>query len=117
MTPDLQARAAALLDRMTDGVNRGQCFSNVDVRNLQAILTDYLAVESLPATRDEASADDLRDMGLMVAAHNDYRLNGNFHTFWLFTRADGMSFKGEARTDREALNQIRALKSQPGKDT
>jgi hypothetical protein len=57
----------------------------------------------------EASPDDLRALGLMVAVHNDYRLNGETHTFWLMTRKDGMSFKGEGKTDAEALNQIRTL--------
>jgi hypothetical protein len=60
-----------------------------------------------------ASPDDLRAAGLMVAVHNDYRLHGQPHTFWLFTDSTGMSFKGEGRTDAEALEQVRALRSQP----
>lgn len=64
----------------------------------------------------DASADDLRRAGLTVAVHNDYRLNGEPHTFWLFTDASGMSFKGEGRTDAEALNQVRAaMSAQAGK--
>lgn len=53
------------------------------------------------------SADDLRTLGLTVAVHNDYRLNGEHHTFWLFIdEATGMSYKGEGKTDAEALAQV-----------
>jgi hypothetical protein len=58
---------------------------------------------------DERCADDLRQLGLSVAVHNDYRLNGENHTFWLFVDKSGMSYKGEGRTDAEALNQVRNL--------
>lgn len=51
--------------------------------------------------------DDLRAEGWAVAVHNDYRLNGEAHTFWLFTK-DGRAIKGEGRTDAEALTQCRA---------
>lgn len=57
----------------------------------------------------EASPEDLRAKGMSVAIHNDYRLNGENYTFWLMVRRDGMSFKGEGKTDAEALNQIRAM--------
>ena len=40
----------------------------------------------------------------MVAVHNDYRLHGEPYTFWLFTDSAGMSYKGEGRTDADALN-------------
>lgn len=56
-----------------------------------------------------ACADDLRAQGLTVAVHNDYKMDGEAHTFWLFTDASGMSFKGEGKTDAEALNQVRAM--------
>lgn len=52
-------------------------------------------------------ADELRALGWMVAVHNDYRLRGLPHTFWLFTK-EGQAVKGEGRTDREALDQVRA---------
>jgi len=45
----------------------------------------------------------LRDAGWMVAVHNDYRLNGQSKTFWLFTHSSGRWIKGEATTDAEAL--------------
>jgi hypothetical protein len=54
------------------------------------------------------SADDLRSAGWMVAVHNDYRLNGKPHTFWLFTKGD-RAIKGEGDTDQKALDQCRAL--------
>lgn len=56
---------------------------------------------------DTASPDDLRAEGWTVAVHNDYRLNGVPHTFWLLTHPDGRYVKGEGRTDAEALTAIR----------
>lgn len=55
-------------------------------------------------------ADDIRALGWSVAVHNDYRLNGEPHTFWLFTK-DGRAVKGEGRTDAEALAQVSAALS------
>lgn len=54
-----------------------------------------------------ASPDDIRANGWMVAVHNDYRLRGEFHTFWLFTKGD-YAAKGEGKSDAEALEQVRA---------
>ena len=51
--------------------------------------------------------DDIRAAGWSVAVHNDYRLNGERMTFWLFTKGC-RAVKGEGRTDREALDQVRA---------
>ncbi|WP_418122296.1 hypothetical protein [Variovorax sp. 160MFSha2.1] len=57
--------------------------------------------------------DDLRAAGWSIAVHNDYRMNGEAHTFWLLTKGD-RAVKGEGRTDAEALTQIRAaLASSP----
>jgi len=53
--------------------------------------------------------NDLRQNGWAVAIHNDYRLDGEQHTFWLFTNNEGNYLKGEGKTDAEALNQIREL--------
>lgn len=47
----------------------------------------------------------LRKTGWMVAVHNDYRLNGEFMTFWLLTHPDGTWIKGEGKTDKSALAQ------------
>lgn len=55
---------------------------------------------------NHSSADDLRIAGWSVAVHNDYRLNGERFTFWLFTQGD-LCVKGEGRTDTEALNIVR----------
>jgi len=55
----------------------------------------------------KASPDDLRADGWAVAVHNDYRLDGRPHTFWLLTRGD-RCLKGEGRDDQSALNEIRA---------
>lgn len=53
-------------------------------------------------------ADDIRALGWSVAVHNDYRLGGVGHTFWLFTK-DGHCVKGEGLSDAEALNEVRAI--------
>jgi hypothetical protein len=53
-----------------------------------------------------SNADDLRAAGWAVAVHNDYRLAGEHHTFWLLTK-DDRCVKGEGRTDSEALEVIR----------
>jgi hypothetical protein len=58
-----------------------------------------------------SSPDDIRAMGWTVASHNDYRLNGEAHTFWLFTK-DGRAIKGEGRTDAVALNAVRVILSE-----
>jgi chromosome segregation ATPase len=61
---------------------------------------------------DSASPDDLRKDGWAVAVHNDYRLNGRSHTFWLFTRGNRF-IKGEGETDAAALDEARfAAKTQ-----
>jgi hypothetical protein len=41
---------------------------------------------------------ELRVSGWSVAVHNDYRLRGKRHTFWLFTKGD-RAVKGEGETD------------------
>lgn len=57
----------------------------------------------------------LRADGWSVAVHNDYRLNGEAHTFWLFTK-DGRAVKGEGRTDAEALDAVRAALATPSRE-
>jgi hypothetical protein len=51
------------------------------------------------------TADDLRALGWTVAVHNDYKMRGKMHTFWLFTKGTRFA-KGEALTDREALQKV-----------
>jgi len=65
------------------------------------------SVQQAAATEPKALPDDLRALGWSVAVHNDYRLNGTRHTFWLLTRGNECR-KGEGNTDAEALDQIRA---------
>lgn len=48
--------------------------------------------------------DKMRAKGWTVAVHNDYRLNGRHHTFWLFTNGD-YAAKGEGSTDDEAIQR------------
>jgi hypothetical protein len=49
--------------------------------------------------------DELRDDGWAVAAHNDYRLDGQSYTFWLFTRGN-QCVRGEGLTDTAALIRV-----------
>ncbi len=53
----------------------------------------------------------IREAGWAVAVHNDYRLNGVPHTFWLFTKGGmevGLAARGEGLSDAIALNQVEA---------
>lgn len=52
----------------------------------------------------QTTLNHLRKDGWSVAVHNDYRLHGEPHTFWLFTKGDRAA-KGEGRTDAEALHE------------
>lgn len=59
---------------------------------------------------NNSSPNDLRLKGFKVAVHNDYVLNGEEYTFWLMTKKYNnvtLAFRGEGKTDEEALNQIR----------
>lgn len=59
---------------------------------------------------NNSSPNDLRLKGFKVAVHNDYVLNGEDFTFWLMTKKYNnvtLAFRGEGKTDEEALNQIR----------
>jgi hypothetical protein len=52
----------------------------------------------------------IRSREWAVAVHNDYKLDGINHTFWLFTHegteGTGRFVKGEGQTDTEALHQV-----------
>ncbi len=71
-----------------------------------------------PAPKQEENAAMalawLRSEGWAVAVHNDYRLNGEPHTFWLFTKGE-RALKGEGRTDAEALAQALARCKAPAR--
>jgi len=64
----------------------------------------HVKTEDIEATQVASitPSQALRDAGWAVAVHNDYRLNGVSHTFWLWTRGD-YAIKGEGLTDAEAL--------------
>ena len=72
---------------------------------------DVLACDTTPQPSGDTRADALRAAGWSVAVHNDYRLNGEAHTFWLWTHPDGRWVKGEGRTDEDALSQCVALEN------
>lgn len=78
---------------------------------LKASLTTEERTEfNLVELYERSIPDDLRDKGLTVAVHNDYRQNGTRHTFWLMTldhKDQCLAFKGEGETDAIALDQIR----------
>lgn len=88
---------------------------------------EYRLAPATPAS-GPVEADDrlavaverLRADGWSVAVHNDYRLNGEAHTFWLWTHPNGRWIKGEGGTDEEALSQCLAalaLLTKSGEDT
>lgn len=94
-----------------------QCYEDIRdcehgrLRMVSSVITPPPPEEPLTVERllrvDLSRPDDLRAAGWMVAVHNDYHLDGEFHTFWLFTKG-GRCVKGEGRTDLEALTLVRA---------
>lgn len=76
------------------------------IRWTSAIIVDTLdqTIGGPIRTEQPDALSALRAEGWSVAVHNDYRINGESHTFWLFTHDNGRWVKGEARTDREALD-------------
>ena len=48
----------------------------------------------------------LRAAGWTVGVHNDYRLGGVAHTFWLMTHTDGTFMREEGTTDAGALIRL-----------
>ncbi len=53
--------------------------------------------------------ESLRNDKWVVAVHNDYRLQGVPHTFYLFTHPAGICVKGEGESDLIALTEARRL--------
>lgn len=52
----------------------------------------------------ETALSRMRELGWLVAIHNDYVQGGKVHAFWLFTRrADGRFVKGEGVGDTAGL--------------
>ena len=77
------------------------------LKRLQTVTAERDALREQVRVLSEALPNDIRELGWSVAVHNDYRLAGVAHTFWLFTNG-GNCVKGEGKTDEEALNQVRA---------
>lgn len=69
----------------------------------------------MPSVLHRRDPSDIRAQGWMVAVHNDYKLNGVDHTFWLFTNREGKYVKGEGFTDEEALDKVREQLKAMGK--
>jgi hypothetical protein len=70
-----------------------------------------MAEHEIPTT--DSLLSELRAKGWTVAVHNDYRLTGVHHTFWLFTRGD-VALKGEGLSDLEALKTVLAQTERHG---
>lgn len=74
-------------------------------------------IEQLGVSEDEAEGimalRTLRKDGWTVAVHNDYRLDGHTHTFWLFTHPSGRWLKGEGKTDGIALRSCMVQAAHP----
>lgn len=84
-------------------------FHGKGARDLADALDSLLAASKARGIGEGvASPDDFRRIGYSVAVHNDYRLDGEAHTFWLLTHPEGHWLKGEGRTDAEALDAIRS---------
>jgi hypothetical protein len=73
-------------------------------RAARLVVDAYLDAGDAPdPIRGLSVLDRLRLAGWSVGVHNDYRLDGVAHTFWLLTHAVGKWVKGEGRTDADAL--------------
>lgn len=66
---------------------------------------ELLSLLSRQADGVSARLARIRAAGWVVAVHNDYRLAGEPHTFWLFTRG-ARNVKGEGCSDEYALEQV-----------
>jgi|GEM_PF-1875057 len=112
-------RMGKALERIADEqqYRSGYCQTDITVEpaltaeEAQTVAREALAQQTAlrPQPSGETRADALRAAGWSVAVHNDYRLNGEAHTFWLWTHPDGRWIKGEGRTDEDALSQCAAL--------
>lgn len=90
----------------------GLNYLEAETHDLAREVTRFFASRPRPAV-DGGVLNELRAQGWTVAVHNDYRLGGEPHTFWLLTHPSGRWIKGEGRTDDEALAQCLALLPPP----
>ena len=74
--------------------------------------SDATVLEGDGPVSSEKLRGEMFAAGWMVGVHNDYRLGGVFHTFWLFTHPSGHYVKGEGKTYRKALAEAVAAKRQ-----
>lgn len=103
------------LERLAAAADRYRQLTRCDTSDEAAFVSafDALIAALIDAQNQSKCAppmDDLAELraaGWKVAVHNDYTLNGESYTFWLFTRA-GRCVKGEGRTDSEAIAIARA---------
>ncbi|WP_454909675.1 hypothetical protein [Variovorax gossypii] len=97
------------VDALANEIRRVDGSHSLGAGALAEALLPFLVASHADAARPLAdnTPDDLRAAGWTVAVHNDYRLKGKAHTFWLLTKGERF-VKGEGRTDGEALAQVRA---------
>lgn len=107
-----QAGQAAPAPNPYDACNSFEAYTlavrreNAAYKRIEELEDEIIRLKAEPAG-GVTPIDALRSDGWAVAVHNDYRLNGEPHTFWLLTKGD-RCVKGEGRTDGEALAQIDA---------
>jgi hypothetical protein len=87
--------AEALTKFWTENVSSGE--------EIETQLSKDVQAERLSST--DSMLASLRDKGWVVAVHNDYKLGGVLHTFYLFTKG-AFAAKGEGKTDIEALERV-----------
>ncbi len=114
---DVEKCGLCILDKAAVSLNFGNrtcknclhptCMQRTTSSNAWKVCENRVDIEESLKNTLENIPNDLRTNGWAVAIHNDYRLNGEQHTFWLFANKDGRYLKGEGKTDAEALNQIR----------
>ena len=97
---DMANIGRALMEALPEGYSYMNCPSEI-VSDLQNERDE--ALSAAPPSADAAMVEALRKAGWSVAVHNDYRLSGEHHAFWLWTHPDGRYVKGEGRSDVEAL--------------
>lgn len=78
----------------------------VAVRQFAGALRKRLDALGVHGPGFEPALARLRQAGWQVAIHNDYRLDGESCTFWLFTHPSGVWAKGEGASDEEALIEV-----------
>jgi len=104
---DVEARAESAEARVREMEEKAKGLESALAGEKAAREHDRSVRWALPEEMVVGCPDDIRALGWAVAVHNDYKMNGVKHTFWLFTKGDSC-MKGEGLTDAEALNEVRA---------